>query len=361
MAAEAAQAARNAGAVGHAGAVEADEGAGNATVTARRRSPRSTREAVIRREDGQRDLIAALLGHADPVRRDLANRLRRCQQAREARRGWLGPGRPAPGGYPYPYLCRLYSCSECHRGIVRRWEDAARRRFENAENAGCSTVTVVLARAAGIEAVRGVVAKARKDIGNMRAAMRRQPGGWRWRSLLAFGMVEVEAVVPGDGAALPAPGRGAPLAERPAAGSSNGVWWLARARLAVHHPHLDRAELARAAMGRWPGAERVEVRPFGGHRPAGENAADVVWCALEGFGQTGVHRVDAGWPRELRADFHAWLFGLGRGLQPLGMSLRPRLEQRPSRLDDAVDRGAADPWVWSGWRDGEIEPMPVVF
>ena len=56
------------------------------------------------------------------------------------------------------------ACWDCWRSIIRRWEDDARRRFAAAENTECSVVSVVLGRAAKVEAIRDVAGKARKDL-----------------------------------------------------------------------------------------------------------------------------------------------------------------------------------------------------
>ncbi len=292
-------------------------------MTARRRSPRSPRETIRQREDRQHELIAALFDSVEPVQRDLGDRLHRCQQAREARRGWRDLRDAVSGGYPF--RCRLFSCWACRRSIVRRWKDEARRQFKGAENSECSTVSIVLARTTQVEVIREIVAKARKDFSNLRAGMYRQSGGWRWRSILAFGMVETDAVA-FDDVALLGPDRVALLPSLPLAASGGSEWWLPCAHLAVQHPHLDRAELARSVMRRWPGSKRVDVQPFDDHQPAVESAAGVVRRALEGSGPLGFGGGGARWPPPRRANFHSWLFSLKRGLQPLGMSLRPGRE-----------------------------------
>ncbi len=79
---------------------------------------------------------------------------------------------------------------------------------------------------------------------------------------------------------------------------------------------------------------------------------------MKSFGRVGLHGGDLMWPARRRADFHSWLFGLKRGLQPLGLSLRPHREEYAPHADDLeVYASTAGP----GWREGEIEPMPVVF
>ncbi len=321
-------------------------------MTARRRSPRSPRWLIRQREDEQSELIAALHDSVEPIRRDLADRLLRCQQAREARRGWRDLG--GAGAHGYPYRCRSFACWDCGRSIVRRWEDDALGQFAGAENAECSAVTVVLARTAKVEMVRDIVVKARKDLGNLRAGMYRQPGGWRWRSVRASGIVGTD-VATFDGPAPAARGQSTPLPLLPFVGSGGGEWWLPTAHLALHHPHLDRAELARSVMRRWPGAKRVDVRPFGEHQRAAENAADVVGYALEQSERVGIHGADFRWPPRWRADYHSWLFSLKRGLQPLGISLRPRREDHEPCPDDGGNLAAE-----AEWPRREIELMPVV-
>ncbi len=77
--------------------------------------------------------------------------------------------------------------------------------------------------------------------------------------------------------------------------------------------------------------------------------------ALEGAGPVGFGGDGFRWAPPRRADFHSWLFSLRRGLQPLGMSLRPGRE-----TDAPYGADMWNPTAWGGWQGREIEPMPVV-
>ncbi len=187
--------------------------------------------------------------------------------------------------------------------------------------------------------------KVRKDVANLRAAMCREPGGWRWRSVMAFGMVKIDAITLYD-TTLPTP----------SVAPADNKLWLPCANLAIHHPHLDRAELARAVMRRWSGSRRVTVQPFEANQSAADNVAEIVRFLLEQSRQVGFDDTDGQWPAPWRAEFYSWLFGLQRGLQPLGISLRPQQDE------DMLHAGNADAFIAvGGWPDSEIEPMPVLF
>ena len=216
-------------------------------------------------------------------------------------------------------------------------------------------VSIVLASTTKVDALCGIIGKARKDFANMRAAAYQQPGGWRWRSVQAFGIVGTDAVALED-AALITPNRSTLIPDFPMVAPAGNALWMLRADVAVHHPHLDRAELARAVTHQWLGSEHVIVRQFEEHKSAADNAADVVGGSLGKFRQTGVDGADCSWPARWHAEYQAWLFGLKRGLQPLGISSRSQREkdvQCTKRLDGFMPE--------AGRQDSEIEPMPVLF
>jgi hypothetical protein len=322
-------------------------------LTAPSRSPRSTRDTIRQREDQQRDLISALLHPIVPHGQDLAARLDRCQQAREARRGWRDLRHAASNDYPYQ--CRSFACWACRRTIIRRWSDKAGRRFSGAANEECSKVDIALPCSGDVEPILDAVVKARSDFGNMRAAAYRQPAGWRWNSVVAFGTVKVAASIV-DSEALLTPRRHAWISRfSTVAPAGTGLWQLC-VRLAVHHPHLDRPELARAIMHQWPEAGRVVVHRFEDHQSAADNAAAIVGNALERFEQGGFYGADSRRPTRWHAELQSWLFGLRRGLQALGISSRPQRDE-----DVACANDVQDCMVEAGQQGGEIEPMPVLF
>jgi hypothetical protein len=218
-------------------------------------------------------------------------------------------------------------------------------------------VSIVLASTTRIDAVGGTVAKARKDMGNMRAAAYQQPGGWRWRSVQVFGIVGINAAAL-DHATLLTPARPALIPSFRVTTPVGTPLWMLRASLTVHHSNLDRAELARAIMHQWPGSGRVAVQRFEDQQSAADNAAAVVADALENVGQVSSD-VDAPWLATCQeATFHAWLFGLRRGLQPLAISLRPQVivPSAGRALNGTEQDFGQDAWI-SKW----AEPMPIVF
>lgn len=74
------------------------------------RAPRSTRALLTEAEALQSSVIAALLSTGDV---DLADRIRRCQQARVSRRGDMAHG--------WPWRCRSPGCWSCRRSAGWRW------------------------------------------------------------------------------------------------------------------------------------------------------------------------------------------------------------------------------------------------
>jgi hypothetical protein len=324
-------------------------------VTPPRHSPRSTREGIRQREAEQRELIAALQNSVEPVQHDLAGRLHRCQQAREARRRWHDYS--AAVSDSSPQRCRLFSCSTCRRSIIRHWQDKARWQFKDANSENCSTACITLARTAQVWAIRNIVLKARKDFGNLRAAMNRQPGGWRWQSLRTLGMVKPELTII-KVAALPAPDQPA-LESGLLITSGSTDLWQPCVHLMVHHPLLDRTELVRGITRQWPGAGCVNILPFSPLRSAADNAADIVGNSLERFERSVSHETDAGWPLHRSVEWHTWLFSQRRGFQPLGISSQPQ-SIISMRCFDHMEDAEGEFVVRGGWRGGDIEPMPIV-
>jgi hypothetical protein len=325
-------------------------------LTTPQRSPRSTRDTIRQREDQKRGLIAALLRSIVPHGHDLASRLHRCQQARMARREWHDPRHAVSDDYPY--MCRSLACWACRRTIIRRWSDNAGRRFSNAAQGECSKISISLACTSGVEATRDAVVKARKDLGNMRAAASQQPGGWRWRSVQVFGLVDVAASIVGAGTQPPSTPH-TPISRFSTVTPAGTGFWFPRVRLAVHHPHLDRPELARAIMDQWLGWGRVIVERFANHQSAADNAAAIIDGALEQVCQAGSDDGTFCSTACRQAAFHAWLFGLRRGLQPLGISLRPQVnEPSIARALGGIVEPARGKDAWTPEWD---EPMPFVF
>jgi hypothetical protein len=293
---------------------------------------------------------------AEPIQHNLADRLDRCQQARDAKRGWGRLHQMASNGYPY--RCRLVSCCACQRSIIRNWQDKARCCFQAAENPACSIVKIVLGHVAEVELLHDLTAMTRKKLGNLRAATDLQPGGWRWRSMRVFGMIEPELFF-ADDMALPTPDQNTLHSCSPLIQGHAGSW-QALARLAVHHPHLDRAALVQGIMQRWRGTRRVDVQLFNEQKSASDNAADMTGNSLQHldpirFAQTGWR-----WPPRWQAEYHLWLFSRMRGLQPISISSQPRPTIFPSPINRKM-KTVADILAMSEWRDDGLEPMPIVF
>ena len=324
-----------------------------AAVTPQRRSPRSTREVIQQHEDKQRDLITALSDLGGPVEHELAGRLHCCQQAREVRRGWSNQGGAALNAYPYQ--CRFFACWACRRSIIRHWQDKARQRLAGAANSASTVIDIAPASTTRIDVVGSIIGKARKDFGNMRAAAYQQPGGWRWRSVQMFGIVEPD-VAALAGATPLMPDRSTLIPCLPVVAPAGNMLWRPCANLAVHHPHLDRAELARAVMHQWPGSGRVSLFSFESHQTAADGVSTMVGSMLEGFERTGFNGADSRRTARWHAQFQSWLFGLRRGLQPLGMSSKAQRNSAVSNVGHEVDLTHG-----SGLQGAEIEPMPVLF
>ena len=81
----------------------------------------------------------------------------------------------------------------------------------------------------------------------------------------------------------------------------------------------------------------------------------MVGSVLEGFERIGFNDTDSRQAARCHAEFQSWLFGLRRGLQPLGMSSRARPSLDLLHIDNK-DRFTAE----KGWMGEEIEPMPVL-
>jgi hypothetical protein len=136
--------------------------------------------------------------------------------------------------------------------------------------------------------------------------------------------------------------------------------WHAHAHLAVHHPHLDRAALARAIMQRWPGARRVDVQPFDEQKSASDEAADIVGNSLQHLDRMSFDQTGWRWLPHLRAEYQTWLFSQRRGLQPLSISSQPQPTNFPCPIVRKM-KNVADVFASNEWRDDGLEPMPIVF
>jgi hypothetical protein len=136
--------------------------------------------------------------------------------------------------------------------------------------------------------------------------------------------------------------------------------WQARARLAVHHPHLDRAALARAIMQRWPGARREDVQIFDEQKSASGNAAATVGSSLRYLDHINFKKMDRRWPPRWQAHYHSWLFSRRRGLQPISISSQPRPTIFPYPVSRKM-KNVADVLAGNEWRDDGLEPMQIVF
>ena len=281
------------------------------------------------------DLVAALRDLGDD---DLAGRLWRCQQARMdkivAQRTGLRTG--------WPSMCRSVACPSCRRWLGRGWRERAGSHFAEARSPACSHVTIMLACTGALDTIRGVVRDLRVDLRNLRdrSAVRSS----RWRSVSAYGLVEVDAHLRDDAMFLP-PKRRAVVQELPCIGSGP-MTWVPHVHLCVHHPRLDRAELRDALRTQWPGLwGRVDVRPFE-VGDASVNAGNIAaYAAKMRMTTTLTDGIEESWPVAWRAAFWSWLCGLRAGLAPLRLRLGP-FGTRTKAVTSRVEM--------------PIEPMPVL-
>lgn len=262
-------------------------------------------------------LAAALRASGTPDARDLAQRLRQCQQGRADRAAGHNVG--------WRMMCRSPACEYCRRWLATRSAASVRARFGPASNAECWHITVMLARAGSLDIARDLVRSTRRDLRNMRD--RRARTDRRWCGVGMVGMAEMDALGPDDVQLLPSQRR-AVVEALPAFGGPDHaaygfqVTWVPHLHLAVHAPALARADLAEAFRTQWPGpAERADVSPFWACDTAAANAARIV-----GYGSkhAAVLKLDRGgnagcvavpWPSAVLASYWAWVHRQRNGLQ----------------------------------------------
>jgi len=173
----------------------------------------------------QERVIAALL--ATTTSMPVADRLRKCMQARLHRRGGTG----------WPWTCRSAGCAWCRGPLIGRWW-AGLRRWITHDGAAVSLAVLPLHHRPG--GLHAAVTRLRRACGDVRD--RRAQKNRRWRDVAVAGMAN------GDGAAL----------------------------LLIRHVDIDRAEIAEVLHGRWPGSVVGDVGEASPTRPfAVEDAAEL--------------------------------------------------------------------------------------
>ena len=155
----------------------------------------------------QAEVVAALLATGDTR---AAARLRRCAEAREARR--RGDG--------WPWTCRSAGCAWCRRALVLRWWRGLRHWVEQ-DGAPVSLALLPLGHRPG--RLRAAVSHLRRACRDVRDRAARRSG--RWRGVVMAGMA-----------------------------TSTGV-----ALVLVGHAGVGRAEVGDMLRRRWPGAAIGDV------------------------------------------------------------------------------------------------------
>ena len=150
----------------------------------------------------QAEAVAALLATGDTR---AAARLRRCAEARAARR--RGDG--------WPWTCRSAGCAWCRRALLLRWWRGLRSWVEQ-DGAPVSLAALPLGHEPG--RLRAAVSRLRRACRDVRDRAARRSR--RWRGVVMAGMATAQGI----------------------------------ALVLVGHAGVARAEVVRALSGRWPGA-----------------------------------------------------------------------------------------------------------
>jgi hypothetical protein len=290
--------------------------------------PRWDRSTVHDKEARATALTAALRGSGEPGQIDLADRLQRCQRGRADRR----QGIPSD----WPPMCRSVACPFCHRWLAKGWRARAAAQMAHADNEACSMVTVMLARSGRLDAIRDVVHDLRVALRNLRDRLARKDR--RWCTMEMVGVVEIDAVGPGDIALLP-PRRCAVVEALPLVGGAAGyatwdqiVTWVSHVHIACHAPHLSRGDLREVFGQQWPAAVpgRVDVRPFRDGK-AGDNAGGIIDYAAKFEMRMSLRDgFDLEWPMPVQAAYFGWLHDQHNGMATLRVRIGPIADKHKS-------------------------------
>lgn len=337
---------------------------------------RVRRSFIEVQEAEQDELLVALRDDGAPHALHLAEKLSRCRECREKLRRW--GGRPdlrhflAEGGR---YRCEHHACWSCRRAKIRKFAKKEAPRFCNADNEFCSHLIIADSVAGDLAVVRQRVAAMARALRDRRdaTATTRTP----WRSVEVVGHVELDPYLPHDEGSL-APDQKALIPTLPVLASGDGGhMWIVRAHLAVRHDGISRDELVEVFGRQWQGAGRVHAMAFHDDKLAQENAGRVISYGIKHKFEHEVGEVSSHWPVVWQAEYWSWLHQMGRGLQPLRISVGAQQVKADNDLslsvssDLPVRRGGSDemrsPSPFSSaaasslCHHGDDGPLPVAF
>lgn len=321
-------------------------------------------------EAEQDELLAALRDDGSPHALHLADKLARCRDCREKLRRWGGrPDLRHVLGKEGRYRCEHHACWSCRRAKIRKFAKKEASRFCNADNEFCSHVIIADSVTGDLSEIRqrvAAMARALRDRRDTTAATRP-----RWRSVEVIGHVELDPYLPHDEGSL-APDQMALIPMLPVlANGGGGQMWIVRAHLAVRHDGIDRSELVEVFGRQWQGAGRVHAVPFHADKLAQENAGRVISYSIKHKFAHEVGEVSFRWPVAWQAEYWSWLHQLGRGVQPLRISVGPQqvtanTDHSSSVVDLSVRRRASEACSSSSMPEASAhrdddEPLPVSF
>ncbi|SDB55802.1 hypothetical protein [Belnapia rosea] len=325
-------------------------------------------------EAEQGELLAALYDNGAPHAVHLADKLSRCRACREKLRRW--GGRPdlrhvlaAEGGR---YRCEHHACWSCRRAKGRGIAKREAARFCNADNEHCSHLTIADSVTRDLSVVRQRVTAMARALRDRRDAMARANPSWRGVEIT--GHIELDPYWPDDLESL-APDQRALIPSLPViAHVGEGHMWVLRGHLAVRHDGIARDEVVEAFSRQWQGVNRVHAVAFHDDKLAQENAGHVVAYSIKHLHKHDVGEMSLRWSVAWQVEYWSWLHEMGRGLQPLRISVGPQqmknsvpssapatsLRVRSHRGDDeepSASCSSVTPVAMQDLDDGD--PMPV--
>lgn len=337
---------------------------------------RVRRSFIEVQEAEQDELVAALRDDGAPHAVHLADKLTRCRDCREKLRRWGGrPDLRHVLGESGRYRCEHHACWSCRRAKIRQFARKEAPRFCNADNEFCSHLIIA-------DSVTGDLAVVRQRVAAMARALRDRRDATAttrlpWRSVEVVGHVELDPHLPHDEGSL-APDQKALIPTLPVLANGGGDhMWIVRAHLAVRHDGISRDELVEVFGRQWQGAGRVHAVAFHDDKLAQENAGRVISYGIKSEFKHDVGEVSSRWPVVWQAEYWSWLHQMGRGLQPLRISVGAQQVKADTDMSASsglpVRRRGGDEMrspslpsllssvVASSVRHGDDEPLPVSF
>ena len=334
---------------------------------------RVRRSYIEEQEAEQDELLAALHDDGALHALHLADKLSRCRDCREKLRRWGGrPDLRHVLGEGGRYRCEHHACWSCRRAKIRKFAKKEAPRFCNADNDFCSHIIIA-------DSVTGDLSEVRQRVTAMARALRDRRDTTattraRWCSVEVIGHVELDPYLPHDQDNL-APDQKALIPTLPVlANGGDSHMWIVRAHLAVRHDGIGRDELVEVFSRQWQGAGRVHVVAFHDNKLGQDNAGRVISYSIKHEFKHEVGEMSSRWPVAWQAEYWSWLHQMGRGLQPLRISVGPQQTANPDpslSSDLPIRRRGGDemrsPSSCSSAVDssvcllGDDEPLPVAF